>query len=105
MFADLGYALIPSIKKLNSYEELKEGIIDCMNIHVNPNHVYSYIKILESNSFDFDILNLETNYQNFFYMNGNLVDVIIDDDKMKRFLLDNKNELENLALEFINKIN
>ncbi len=55
--------------------------------------------------FNFDILNLETNYQNFFYMNGNLVDVVIDDDKMKKFLLDNKNELENLALEFINKIN
>jgi len=105
MFADLGYALIPSIKKLNSYEELKEGIIDCRNIHVNPSHVYSYIKILESNSFDFDILNLDVKCQNFFYMNGNLVDVVIDDDKMKRFLLDNKNELENLALEFIHKIN
>ena len=105
MFADLGYALIPSIKKLNSYEELKEGIIDCRNIHVNPSHVYSYIKILESNSFDFDILNLDVKCQNFFYMNGNLVDVVIDDDKMKRFLLDNKNEFEKLSSEFINKIN
>ena len=94
-------------KSLKGYgiEELKEGIIDCMNIHVNPNHVYSYIKILESNSFDFDMLNLETNYQNFFYMNGNLVDIKFDSDKMKQFLNENKTELQNLALEFINKIN
>ena len=104
IFADLGYTVIPSIKKLNSYEELKEGIRDSLKIHVNPNHVANYIKILEENSFDFDIMDFFAKYHNWFYFGGNLADVVIDDDKMKRFLLDNKNEFEKLSSEFIKKI-
>ena len=38
-------------------------------------------------------------------MNGKLVDIKFDSDKMKQFLNENKTELQNLALEFINKIN
>ena len=105
IFADLGYAIIPSIKKLNSYEELNEGIRDSLKTNVNPNHVYNYIKTLEENSFDFDIMKISANYHNWFYMNGNTVDVVIENNKMKKFLLDNKTEFEKLSSEFIKKIN
>ena len=38
-------------------------------------------------------------------MNGNLVDIKFDSDKMKKFLNENKIEVQKLALELINKIN
>ena len=62
------------------------------------------IKTLEENSFDLDFMKLSANYQNWFYMNGNIVDVVIENNKMKKFLLDNKVEFENLSSEFIKKI-
>tara|TARA_B100000029_G_scaffold27791_1_gene27109 strand:- start:3525 stop:5057 length:1533 start_codon:yes stop_codon:yes gene_type:complete len=105
IFADLGYALIPCIKKLNSYNELKQSIEESINTEVNPQHVQNYIKFLEKNSFKFDILNFESKYANWFYMNGNLVDINFDSDKMTQFLNNNKSELENLTMEFINKMN
>ena len=104
IFADLGYAVIPSINRLNSYEELSEGIKDSLKTSVNPNHLCNYIKTLEENSFDLDFMKLSANYQNWFYMNGNIVDVVIENNKMKKFLLDNKVEFENLSSEFIKKI-
>ena len=105
IFADLGYSLIPSIKKLNNYYELKQEIPDSLNVRVNPNHVYNYIKILEENSFDFDILNFEQSYHNWFFLNGNLVDVNIDVEKMKQFLLHHENDLKYVSSEFMKKIN
>tara|TARA_Y100001936_G_C16071575_1_gene670992 strand:- start:758 stop:2266 length:1509 start_codon:yes stop_codon:yes gene_type:complete len=104
IFAELGYTAIPCIKKLDSYDKLKQAITNTMSIKFNPKFVLNYIQTLEKNSFEFDILNFESKYSNWFYMNGNLVDVEFDNDKMKHFLDDNKTELENLALEFINKI-
>jgi hypothetical protein len=105
IFANLGYSLIPSIKKLSSYYELKQEIHDSLNVRVNPNHVYNYIKILEENSFDFDILNFEQSYHNWFFLNGNLVDVNIDVEKMKQFLLHHENDLKYVSSEFMKKIN
>ena len=104
IFADLGYKIIPSIKKLNSYSELKKAIIDSLKIQVNPMDVINYIKILEDNSFEFDVLDFEIKYQNTFYMNGNLVDVNFDNEKMNEFLRENKEGLKMLANEFIRKI-
>ena len=104
IFADLGYKIIPSIKKLNSYLELKEAITDSLKIQVNPNDVINYVEILEENSFEFDILNFDAKYQNAFYMNGNLVDVNFEYERMNEFLIENKKELEILANQFIRKI-
>ena len=105
IFADLGYTAIPCIKKLDSYEQLEQGIKSSISVEVNPQHVQNYIQILEKNSFEFDILNFESKYANWFYMNGNLVDIKFDSDKMKKFLNENKIEVQKLALELINKIN
>ena len=95
---------MPSIKKLNSYSELKQAIIDSLKIQVNPKDVINYIRMLEENSFEFDVLNFEIKYQNTFYMNGNLVDVKFNERVMKEFLIENKDELEVVITEFIKKI-
>ena len=90
---------------MSSYYELKQEIHNSLNVRVNPNHVYNYIKILEENSFDFDILNFEQSYHNWFFLNGNLVDVNIDVEKMKQFLLHHENDLKYVSSEFMKKIN
>ena len=104
IFADLGYSLIPSITRLNSYAELKQGIMNSLKLKIDPNDVLDYVNMLEKNSFEFDIMNFETKYQNSFYMSGNLVDVEFDERMMKEFLIKNKEDLEIVTDEFIKKI-
>ena len=104
IFADLGYSLIPSVTKLNSYTELKHGIMNSLKQTIDPNDVLGYVSILEKNSFEFDIMDFESRYQNTFYMSGNLVDVEFDEKMMNEFLIKNKNDLEIVTDEFIKKI-
>ena len=104
IFADLGYAVIPSINKINSYSELEKGIMDSLKIKVESKFVLKYLDILEKNSFNFDILDFEASYQNRFYMNGNLVDVDFHEEDMINFLNEHKIEIELVAQEFVRKI-
>ena len=104
IFADLGYASIPSINKLNSYSELKQGITESLKTKVEAKFVLKYLEILNENSFDFDILGFETSYQNAFYMNGNLVDIEFNQLDFEKFLNEHKTELETVAKEFNKKI-
>ena len=104
IFADLGYASIPSINKLNSYSELKQGIMESLKTKVEAKFVLKYLEILNENSFDFNILGFETSYQNTFYMNGNLVDIEFNQLDFEKFLNEHKTELESVAKEFNKKI-
>ena len=103
-FADLGYSLIPSVKKLNSYDELRDAIKQCIKTNVEPNYIKKYVDLIEESSFDFDILDFQIKYLNQFYFSGNLVDVSIDEKQMELFLSDNEQILQKLASEFIKKI-
>ena len=86
------------------FPHLTEGCTEIIEIQKDKRKVSLSIKTLEENSFDLDFMKLSANYQNWFYMNGNIVDVVIENNKMKKFLLDNKVEFENLSSEFIKKI-
>ena len=105
MFADLGYSAIPSVKKLNSYDELHDTINQCIMSTVEPNFVKKYVEMLDKHSFDFDFLDMLNKMYDWFYFNGRLVDVVIDEKHMKLFLTNNKKEFEKLSLEFVKKIN
>ena len=104
-FADLGYSLIPTVKKLNSYDELHDAINQCIKTTVEPNYIKKYVDLIEKNSFNFNILDFVAKYSNWFYFSGNLVDVSIDEGQMKLFLLKNEQILEKLSSEFIKKFN
>ena len=104
-FADLGYSVIPSVKKLNSYDELHDAINQSLTSSVDPNFIKKYIDALDQHSFNFHMLDFINRYGSMFYFNGNLVDVLIDEKQMKSFLTNNEKELEELSLEFVKKIN
>jgi len=89
-FAKKDFTLISSIQKFNANEDLSLLIKNSLNLKTDPNEVGKYFDILEENSFVFDQLNFQLAYLSYFYFNGNLVDIEIDESKMKTFL--NKNE-------------
>ena len=104
IFTDLGYSILPSVSKLNSLEELPKIIRNSLQTKVNCEDLDKYITLLHDNSFDFNPMNFENKYNEFFYYNGHYLDVFISESKMKEFLDKNNKILDNLAYEFEKKI-
>tara|TARA_B110000014_G_C20124868_1_gene598345 strand:- start:2595 stop:4112 length:1518 start_codon:yes stop_codon:yes gene_type:complete len=104
IISDLGYAILPSVIKLKSLEELPETIRNTLNIKVNPVHLDRYLSILENNSFDFNFKEYEIMEGNFFRHGGNFHDVIITNEKMKSFLELNEKLIKIISEEHIKKI-
>ena len=53
---------------------------------------------------NFNYLEFQVSYFKHFYFDGNLVDVEISESHMKEFLINEKQNLENLAQEFKKKV-
>ena len=104
IFADLGYSILPSVSKLNSIEELPKLISESLTKKVDSQDLEKYITTLHENSFEFDVMGFETKYNEFFYHDGDYLDVPIQESKMKQFLENEKNVLETLASEYLKKI-
>jgi hypothetical protein len=104
IFSDLGYSILPSVSKLNSIEELPTTIRESLQKKVNVEDLDKYLSFLENNSFDFDIMDFENKYNEFFYHNGHYLSVNISESKMKDFLEENKITIDKLASEFEKKI-
>ena len=79
-------------------------IICLQEIKANPEQFDESI-FIEKNTFVFPLKDLENRYHNAFYFGGNLVDVDISTDKMKKFLAENESDLMLLANEYMKKIN
>jgi len=105
VFADLGYSVLPSVSKLDSIEKLPELIRESLQKKVNSDDLDKYLTILNDNSFDFNLMDFENRYNEFFYYNGHYASVEISESKMMDFLEANKTILEKFALEYVNKIN
>jgi len=104
VFSDLGYSILPSVSRLNSIEELPKTIRESLEKKVNAEDLDKYITILDENSFDFDIMEFETRYNEFFYHGGHYTSVYISESKMQYFLEQNKTTLNKLASEYLKKI-
>jgi len=105
VFADLGYVILPSVTKLNRIEELPTLIRESLNKEVNSIDLDKYLTLLHDNSFDFNPLDLQNRYDEFFYFGGHYQSVDISEEKMKYFLDDNKKTLQKLAFEYEKRIN
>ncbi len=105
IFTDLGYSVLPSVSKLTSIEKLPELIRESLEKKVNSEDLDKYLTILHDNSFDFDIMDFDNRYNEFFYYDGHYASVDISEDKMKDFLEENKVTLDKLASEYEKKLN
>jgi len=97
MFADLGYAILPSIFKINSFDDLPNTVLQALETKINPVDLDKYVTALEDASFDFDWLGFVRKCHKRFYYDGNLVDVEIDPFNMEQFLNEERASLEKLA--------
>ena len=103
-FAKNDFTNISSIQKFNQDDNLSALIEKSLNLKVDPNEIGTYFDILEENSFIFDLLNFQLDYLSTFYLNGNLVDIEIDDSKMKKFLIQQKEKFVNVVNSFEKKL-
>jgi len=105
IFSDLGYSLLPSVHKIKSLEDLSHTINVALNDKVDPAYLDSYIDLLERNSFDFDLFDFVTAYQNRFYYGGHLIDVDISTKQMQAFINEQKPAFDRISQEYLKKIN
>ena len=103
-FVKNDFTMISSIQKFDQDDNMSELIAKTLNLKVNPNQVGTYFDILEENSFSFDLLNFQLDYFSTFYLNGNLVDIEIDNSKMQNFLVQEKEKFSNVINSFKQKI-
>jgi hypothetical protein len=104
IFADLGYAILPSVHRIKTLDELPSAIRLSLGKKVDPADLDKYLVFLEKQSFEFDLSGFTSKYHNHFYYGGHLVDVEIPVEKMESFLKENKTELEQITEEHIKKI-
>ena len=104
ILTDTNYAVLPSVHRVKSLDELPTTIRNALKHTVDPNSIDKFIQILDKDSFDFDLYGFMTKMHEHFYYDGNLVNVEISDFKMKSFLESNQNELEYLADMHKNKL-
>ena len=100
IFADLGYEILSSVTKINSFSELSSTIRNSIEKENNPSDLDKYMKLLDWEGVDFDIAQIQMNYQKLFFNSGWIADLEIPHEKMKLFLNENKS----LFTELIEKL-
>ena len=105
IFADLGFSMIKSISKLDNIEDLSNMIRKSLQNKPKVEDLDRYVTLMDEHSFDFDLWKFQLDYFNEFFYGGFYVDVTISESKMKKFLNEEKNVLEQLAENYIHKIN
>ncbi len=105
ILADTNFSLISSIFQLKSLEELPIAIVKMLKVKPELNDFINYLKIIESESFDFPSREMSIKMCNYFYYDGFIFDTEIPTSEMDSFLRENKNIFEKLAIEHIKKMN
>ena len=104
VFTDLGYIVLPSVSKLDNITDLPRIVRESLKKEVSNDDLDKYLTIVHENTFDFNILEFGDSYNDFFYHGGHYLSVEILESKMKEFLDNNQEILDNLASEFEKKI-
>jgi len=104
VFTSKGHDLLSSRYCVSSISDLPRLIRRALESTIVVSELVKYVKIIESNSFEFNYINFILNYGEHFYYGGNLVDVIISNEKMGQFLDAYKSDFDRLAEEYIKKI-
>lgn len=104
VFTDLGYTALPSVSLVDNITDLPRIIRESLQKEVSNDDLDKYLKIVHDNSFDFDNLGFEKNYNSFFYHDGHYLSVEIQESKMSQFLKENQVVLERLSSEYEKKI-
>ena len=105
VFTDRGYNILPSIDTVSDISLLPKQIRNSLKIKPNVIDLDRYVHLLEKNSFNFDWMNFNSLFKNEFYHQGGLVDVQIDQNKIKKILENQHSSFQELTNAHIEKIN
>ena len=100
---DLNYSLLPSVQKLNNFDELPELVKTMINMKVEARHIDQFLTLLEQNISDFDWSSFSKKLTDEFFA-GSIQDTEISNKKMENFLEKNSDVLEAFAYDHIKKI-
>lgn len=105
VMADTSFSMLSSVHRLKTIEELPQAIRSSLEKKVNDSaELNEYIELVLKNTFEFDFHKLVLDFADRFYYNSSLVDVNISESDVNSFLDDNKETLDNLASQFVKKI-
>lgn len=104
IYADLDYAILPSVERLKSIEELPKLIRQCLGKKMNSKELDEFVTFKEDNTFEFYGNEFIELVGKKFFHGNRLADVIITDDKMIEFLKENEEKLKIFAKEYVKKI-
>lgn len=104
VFADVAYSMLPSVYRLNNIDELPKAIRTSLEKTVNDSDLSYYVDLIDKNSFEFSLSNLFSDYDDYFFYGGFLVNVDIDETMMNTFLENNRIRFDKLVQEHIKKI-
>jgi len=105
IFGDAIYSILPSVKKVDSLENLPKIIKTSLKTKVKSKDLSKYMKILSHETINFSFGEFLSDFNQKFTSSGGNVDSIIDQNDLKLFLEQKQNSLEYLALRHIDKIN
>ena len=100
----MDYAGISSVYKISSLGEISTAINNMLNVKVKISEVNEYINLVNSNSFEFDLVRLSREFDRIFRLNGFLMDTKISIPKMQKFLDDYKEEFNKFAYNVVNSM-
>jgi hypothetical protein len=103
--ANTNFSLISSVCKLKNLEELSTTIIRMLKIKPKLDDFTKYLKIIESESFEFSSREMSMKICNYFYYDGFLFDTEIPLSKINLFLKENKIIFKKLVNEHVKKMN
>lgn len=101
ILSDTTFSMIPSIYRLKEIDRMAETIQKMLETKVEPKDLEKYIQFSEQNSFEFNPLGFTQNISDYFHFAGKFVDVEISEEKMNKFLDNERESLDILANEYI----
>lgn len=104
-FQRRGYSVLSSSFVVEELNKLPQLIRLALQTKVNPEELDLYVQSIMNNLFEFNYMEYIKQYDKTFHRDGNLVDVSIDHELMKKFLEEHKSTFDRISLEYIKRIN
>ena len=104
IFVNVDYSFLPSVYKIKTIDELPTAIRTSLKKEVNISDLNYYFNLVDSNSFEADLLNASAIFDDTFHFGGFLRDVEIPVEKMKFYLEQQNSIFDMLATEIVKKI-
>ena len=104
VFGEVLYSGLPLVTKVKNIEDLSKNIRDSLKEKVHSDDLSRYLELLKENTFEFDMVKFSGLIAKIFYKDETTVDVEINETQIGKFIEDNTNLIDILAVEHVKKI-